>query len=82
MVESAMFVAEFNARARSTFAATNRFSAPKHCLSAPKRSRGQSRIATALVQPAEAPFTLQGKQATWKPSTGSRSRLCSFSMWQ
>ncbi len=41
-----------------------------------------SKIATARVQPAEAPRILCGKQAMMKPSAGSASRLCSFSMWQ
>ena len=41
-----------------------------------------SKIATARVQPAEAPRILCGKQLMKKPSAGSASRLCSFSMWQ
>ena len=41
-----------------------------------------SRIATARVQPADAPRILTGKQHTVKPSPGSASRLCSFSRWQ
>ena len=41
-----------------------------------------SKIATARVQPAEAPRILCGKQEMVKPSAGSASRLCSFSRWQ
>ncbi|MDT4838898.1 hypothetical protein FQZ97_726710 [compost metagenome] len=41
-----------------------------------------SKIATARVQPAEAPRILCGKQLMKKPVGGSTSRLCSFSMWQ
>ena len=41
-----------------------------------------SKIATARVQPAEAPRILCGKQEMVKPSPGSASRLCSFSRWQ
>ncbi len=41
-----------------------------------------SRMATARVQPADAPLIFTGKQATLKPAAGSFSRLCSFSMWQ
>lgn len=41
-----------------------------------------SMIATARVQPAEAPRILWGKQETMKPSDGRASRLCSFSRWQ
>ena len=41
-----------------------------------------STIATARVQPAEAPRILTGKQLRVKPSAGSASRLCSFSRWQ
>ena len=41
-----------------------------------------SRMATARVQPAEAPRIFTGKQHTVKPSPGSASRLCSFSRWQ
>ncbi len=41
-----------------------------------------SKIATALVQPAEARAILTGKQAIMKPCAGRLSRLCSFSMWQ
>src|SRR2546425_2258747 len=42
----------------------------------------RSTIATARVQPAEAPRIFTGKQAMVKPSPGSASRLCSFSRWQ
>ena len=41
-----------------------------------------SKMATARVQPAEAPRILCGKQQTVKPSPGRASRLCSFSRWQ
>ena len=41
-----------------------------------------SKIATARVQPAEAPRIFTGKQAIMKPSAGSASRLLSFSRWQ
>ena len=41
-----------------------------------------SRMATARVQPADAPRIFTGKQHTVKPSPGSASRLCSFSRWQ
>ena len=41
-----------------------------------------SKMATARVQPAEAPRILCGKQLMKKPVGGSASRLCSFSMWQ
>jgi len=41
-----------------------------------------SKMATARVQPAEAPRILQGKQEMVKPVAGSTSRLCSFSKWQ
>ena len=39
-------------------------------------------MATARVQPAEAPRILCGKQLMKKPLAGSASRLCSFSRWQ
>ena len=42
----------------------------------------QSRIATARVQPADAPRIFTGRQLTVNPAGGSASRLCSFSMWQ
>ena len=45
-------------------------------------SRQPSRIATALVQPAEARSIFTGKHDTMNPVDGSCSRLCSFSMWQ
>jgi cytochrome c len=38
-----------------------------------------SKIATARVQPADAPRILWGKQQIVKPSPGNASRLCSFS---
>ena len=41
-----------------------------------------SKMATARVQPAEAPRIFTGKQHTVKPSPGKASRLCSFSRWQ
>ena len=41
-----------------------------------------SRMATALVQPADARSIFTGKQDTVKPVEGNCSRLCSFSMWQ
>ncbi len=41
-----------------------------------------SKIATARVQPADAPLILKGKQETVKPVGGSTSRFASFSMWQ
>ncbi len=44
--------------------------------------RRSSKIATARVHPAEAPRILCGKQLMKKPSAGTDSRLCSFSMWQ
>ena len=40
------------------------------------------RMATARVQPADARCTFTGKALTRKPSAGSASRLCSFSIWQ
>ena len=43
---------------------------------------GSSRIATARMNPAEAPLILNGKQETWYPLDGSKSRFASFSMWQ
>jgi len=46
------------------------------------REPHSSKIATARVQPAEAPLILWGKQLTVKPLPGSASRLCSFSRWQ
>src|SRR6267378_3689017 len=42
----------------------------------------RSTMATARVQPAEAPRIFTGKHAMVKPSPGSASRLCSFSRWQ
>ena len=59
-------------------------SAPGLCRSSPARkvtSRIQSNSATARVQPAVPPLIFTGKQATTKPSAGSASRFCSFSMW-
>ena len=47
-----------------------------------RAARQSSKIATARVQPAEAPRILCGKQAMVKPSPGKTSRLCSFSRWQ
>ena len=44
--------------------------------------KASSKIATARVQPADAPRILCGKQLMKKPSAGSASRLCSFSRWQ
>ena len=44
--------------------------------------RYSSTIATARVQPAEAPLIFTGKQAIENPVAGSASRLWSFSMWQ
>lgn len=44
--------------------------------------RQSSKMATARVQPAEAPRILCGKQLTVKPCGGRASRLCSFSRWQ
>ncbi len=44
--------------------------------------RQPSKIATARVQPADAPRILCGKQLMVKPCGGSASRLCSFSRWQ
>jgi len=41
-----------------------------------------SKMATARVQPADAPRILCGKHEMMKPSPGSASRLCSFSRWQ
>jgi len=41
-----------------------------------------SMMATARVQPADAPFILTGKQLTVKPDAGNASRLWSFSRWQ
>ncbi|MNV96120.1 hypothetical protein D3C71_1910860 [compost metagenome] len=41
-----------------------------------------SNIATARVQPADAPRILCGKQLIVKPVAGIDSRLCSFSKWQ
>ena len=41
-----------------------------------------STSATARVQPAEARAIFTGKQTTVKPSSGSVSRLWSFSSWQ
>ena len=41
-----------------------------------------SKIATALVQPADAAWILTGKQDTSKPLGGNDSRLCNFSMWE
>ncbi len=50
---------------------------------APDARRAYSpRIATARVQPAEAPLIFTGKHATVKPVAGSASRLASFSIWQ
>ena len=43
---------------------------------------GYSKIATARVQPADAPRILCGKQLIVNPCGGSASRLCSFSRWQ
>lgn len=40
------------------------------------------KIATARVQPAEAPRILCGKQLMVNPVGGTASRLCSFSRWQ
>ncbi len=42
----------------------------------------QSIIATARVQPPDAPAILHGKHATVKPNAGKVSRCRSFSMWQ
>ncbi|MCY1360523.1 hypothetical protein D9M69_471540 [compost metagenome] len=52
------------------------------CPSSNRFSVQSSKIATARVQPAEAPRILCGKQLMKKPVGGSTSRLCSFSMWQ
>src|SRR5450830_1487447 len=41
-----------------------------------------SKMATARVQPAEAPRILCGKQLMVKPCGGSASSWCSFSRWQ
>ena len=41
-----------------------------------------SKMATARVQPADAPLILTGKQETVNPVAGSSSRLPSFSIWQ
>ena len=41
-----------------------------------------SKMATARVQPADAPLILTGKHETVNPVAGSRSRLPSFSIWQ
>lgn len=49
---------------------------------APGQASGVSMMATARVQPAEARWTLCGKQEIWKPVAGRASRLCSFSRWQ
>ena len=51
-------------------------------VSAGYRGEFLSMMATARVQPAEAPRILTGKQLTVNPLAGSASRLCSFSMWQ
>ena len=47
-----------------------------------ERTPQSSKMATARVQPAEAPRILWGKQLIVKPVGGSASRLCSFSRWQ
>ncbi len=47
----------------------------------PAGHHAPSKIATARVQPALAPRILCGKQLMQKPSAGSASRLCNFSMW-
>ena len=44
--------------------------------------KASSKIATARVQPAEAPRILWGKQLMKKPSAGSASSGGSFSRWQ
>ena len=41
-----------------------------------------SKIATARVQPADAPLILCGKHEIMNPVEGIASRLCIFSMWQ
>ena len=46
------------------------------------RSNAKKPASVPVAQPAEAPFTLQGKQAIRKPFAGSSSSLCSFSIWQ
>ena len=51
----------------------------------PRRRRGSQilsfMIATARVNPAEAPLILNGKQAISKPVGGNASRFVSFSIW-
>ena len=54
----------------------------RHAVQAAVAISASSKIATARVQPAEAPRILCGKQLMKKPSPGSASRLCSFSRWQ
>ncbi len=53
-----------------------------HGVQAAVACNASSKMATARVQPAEAPRILCGKHEMKKPSAGSASRLCSFSMWQ
>src|SRR5258708_21925991 len=72
-------------RAGSRFLAIRRVRHHADCSVSPAHGvlrEPYSRMATARVQPAEAPRIFTGKQLMVNPVAGSASRLCSFSRWQ